>query len=601
MLGWLKRLVGFRPSAREQSLNRLRGELAVAENKIRQIKAGFDAAANNDETLGLWRKADNLSARLCNSADVRKPLRQRSRHEAGNGPHCRGITRTLANDMVGTGAALQIVHEDEALCTAIESRWDEWADEVLFDQTCWTLNLAEIVDGEGTAKLITNDELQCPVKLDVQLFECDMLATPWTRMSRDANACDGIEFDKYGRPKFYHLLKQHPGKWGYVNPNDFESVPAKNIVHWFQIDRPGQCRGIPLLTSALLIFGHLREYSAAVLQAARVAACITAIVHTKSTPETGFVSSEFTATDLEPGMMIGAPDGYDVAQMKSEQPATTYDAYERRKLGEACHACNLPYSVGTGDFSQESYAGGRMSRQLYHSGVAVRRHSFNQRVLDRVFYAWLEEAVRIEGYLPAAVRAMGRAIPHAWYYDPWEHIDETKAATAITENLANNTTTLAEECAKRKKDWRDVIRQRGKEKKALAAVGIFERPAKNAPPVDEAAHTAEYGADAGDAGEMSEPQVTDGLADKKPSTAKPATTDKKAAAAGDVQGTALNGAQITSLVLVADKLAGGDYKADAAEALVQAAFPLMDRDLISRFITSLAANPTPKVDQANAA
>lgn len=495
MFGFLKKL--FSQSDRDRELNRLRAEYSQAMRKVREIQAGYDAAANNADTLGLWSKADNLSARLANSLDVRKPLRERSRHEAGNGPHMRGITLTLANDLVGTGPSLQILLEDEVVCDRIEKAWSAWADEVCLAQKLHTMALAKIVDGEGVAQIITNDLLDNSVRLDVQVLDCDLMSTPYQRMLKGDIAVDGIVFDQYGRPAAYHILNAHPSEQGwYGKDQGFREVAARNILHWYRIDRPQQARGIPELTPSLLTFGHIREYSAAVLQACRVAACISAIFHTKAGPSSdSFTSVSLSATDFEPGMILGAPDGYDVTQMKPEQPAATYDTYTQRKLAEACHAACIPYAIATGDFSKESYAGGRMGRQVYQSSINVQRQHCNSAVMNRIFAAWLAEATRVPGLLPDGVSAVAANIPHAWYYDPFEHIDETKAASAITTNLSNFTTTLAAECAKRKLDWRKVIAQRAREIELQKQLGVLILP-PGTPPLDQTNTPADGGSDA---------------------------------------------------------------------------------------------------------
>jgi HK97 family phage portal protein len=68
---------------------------------------------------------------------------------------------------------------------------------------------------------------------------------------------------------------------------------------------------------------------------------------------------------------------------------------------------------------------------------------------------------------------------------------------------------------------------------------------------------------------------------------QPAEDAEDAAATGDVQGTALNGAQIASLILVTDKLAAKQYPADSSKAIIQAAFPLMDEALIDTIVDGL--------------
>lgn len=479
MFGFLRRL--FR-GPRETEILRLRGELATALHRVHQIKSTYESALDNDETMGLWQKADNLSARAANSLGVRKGLRERSRHEYGNSSHYKGICTTIANDLVGTGPALQSLTNDESANDAIETRWAEWASEICLASKLHTLALAKTVDGEGVGKIVRNDSLYNSIRLDIQAVECDYMSTP-ASPGQTATTVDGVELDQLGNPKAYHFLRYHPGDIGVaIDPSQFDTEPARNVLHWFRMDRPQQCRGIPELTPSLLIFGHLREYSAAVLQAARVAACLSALIHTKASPNTDSVApGAFDAMDLESGMVMALPEGYDVTQMRAEQPTQTYDAYCLRKLAEACHAVNLPYSIGTGDFSKESYAGGRMARQVYQASVAVQRQRLIETILDKIFRAWLEEAIGIPGYLPATI-TNAAAVPHSWHFDPWEHIDETKAATAITTNLSNFTTTLAVECAKRKLDWRKVVQQRAREIEMQRQLGVLILPPGAMPP-----------------------------------------------------------------------------------------------------------------------
>lgn len=473
MLGWFRNLF---LSQRDREINRLRAELSAAVQNIYDVKASYDAAQHNDDTIGLWSKADNLSARAANSWAIRSDLVKRSRQEAGNSPHMRGITITSANDLVGTGPSLQILLDDESACDRLESAWNGWADEICLAQKLHVMALAKSVDGEAVGLLTRNDQLLSSVRLDVQVIDCDLMHTPESVMAQRKNAVDGIEFDGRGQyPVAYHILEEHPGDMG-GGTQRYRTEPARNVLHWFRQDRPQQARGIPELTPALLIFGHLRQYSAAVLKASRVAASLTAIIHTKSAPDTGPAPRALSGTDLDEGMIWAAPEGYDVTQMKPEQPAATYDAYTLRKLAEACHAVCIPYSIATGDFSNESYAGGRMARQVYHSSLNVQRAHLNSSILNKIFGAWLSEAVRVPGLLPAGLSGLAANIPHAWYYDPWEHIDETKAATAITANLGNFTTTLAIECAKRKLDWRKVVKQRAKEINMQKKEGVLILP-----------------------------------------------------------------------------------------------------------------------------
>jgi HK97 family phage portal protein len=67
---------------------------------------------------------------------------------------------------------------------------------------------------------------------------------------------------------------------------------------------------------------------------------------------------------------------------------------------------------------------------------------------------------------------------------------------------------------------------------------------------------------------------------------------------GDVQATALNGAQITALLQLGQMLAMGQMPSEGTRAMIQGSFPLMDRDLIDKMVDDIAKfakeNPPPE-------
>jgi hypothetical protein len=79
------------------------------------LRGRYDAAETTNETAKHWAMADGLSARMANSPDVRRKLRERARYECANNSICKGIVETLANDVIGTGPRLQ-------MCTARRRR-----------------------------------------------------------------------------------------------------------------------------------------------------------------------------------------------------------------------------------------------------------------------------------------------------------------------------------------------------------------------------------------------------------------------------------------------------------------------------------------------
>lgn len=67
-----------------------------------------------------------------------------------------------------------------------------------------------------------------------------------------------------------------------------------------------------------------------------------------------------------------------------------------------------------------------------------------------------------------------------------------------------------------------------------------------------------------------------------------AADSKEAAATGDVQATALNGAQIAALQAISTQLSVGELPPDGTRSMLKVSFPLMDRDEIDVIISDLA-------------
>ena len=100
-------------------------------------------------------------------------------------------------------------------------------------------------------------------------------------------------------------------------------------------------------------------------------------------------------------------------------------------------------------------------------------------MLDRILAAWFDEAALLADFLPAG---LGPIVdwPHQWFWDGHEHVDPAKEATAQATRLANLTTTLADEYARRGQDWETQLRQRAKEIALMSELGLA--PAQTAPP-----------------------------------------------------------------------------------------------------------------------
>jgi capsid protein len=116
-------------------------------------------------------------------------------------------------------------------------------------------------------------------------------------------------------------------------------------------------------------------------------------------------------------------------------------------------------------------------------------------VLDRILAAWLDEASLVPGLLPAGVGPFADW-PHQWFWDGHEHVDPAKEASAQATRLANHTTTLADEYARRGQDWEAQLRQRAKELSLMNELGLAAASAAPVPDTEEETDEEEVPANA---------------------------------------------------------------------------------------------------------
>jgi capsid protein len=161
-----------------------------------------------------------------------------------------------------------------------------------------------------------------------------------------------------------------------------------------------------------------------------------------------------------------------MAQLKAEQPATTYAEFKREILNEIARCLSMPFNVAAGNSSGYNYASGRLDHQTYFKSIRIEQAHLERIVLDRIFAAWLEEAVLVEDLLPQSMRMRGVATKHQWFWDGNEHVDPAKEANAQATRLTSRTTSLAREYARQGLDWEAELRQIAKERELMATLGI---------------------------------------------------------------------------------------------------------------------------------
>jgi len=431
----------------------------------RAIQARYDAAQTTRENANHWLLADSFSPNAATNADVRRTLRMRSRYEVANNSYAKGIIDTLANDCVGTTPRLQVLTEHSEFNRIVEFEFMAWARAINLPKKLRTMRKAKVTDGEAFGLLNNNRRIAHNVKMDLKLFEADQCVTPLQMVTTTrTDIADGIKVDSDGNPAYYYVLNIHPGESTRLfDPvTDYHTYPANVIIHWFNADRPGQLRGVPEITPAIPLFSQLRRYTLAVLGAAETVADFAAVLFTNA-PASG-EAADVAAMDivaLEKRMATVLPEGWELGQIKPEQPNSTYAEFKRELLNEIARCIGMPFNIAACNSEGYNYSSGRLDHQGYFRTIKNEQFDMAGTVLDVIFMAWLQEARSV---IPALKHiSPGDVLPHQWFFDGNEHVDPVKEALAQEKRLANKTTTLADEWGKQGQDWEIKLEQRIKE------------------------------------------------------------------------------------------------------------------------------------------
>ncbi len=466
MLQWLRKLTGV--SARP----------SVPATSAPSIRARYDNAQTTDDNRRNWWMADYFSARSANSWQVRRQLRMRSRYEVAN-----------ADDLIDRGPTLQVTTNNKSFNRQIETAWNEWADEVGLVSKLRTAKLAKTIDGEGFLVLKTVEELYSSVKLYPVDIEADQVTTPAPANIADLWV-DGLTLHPItGEPIEYHVLKHHPGDFFFpdFNPMAVEKIKRRWVIHWFQKFRPGQVRGVPVFTSALDLFTELRSFRKAVLMKMQTAANLTAVLKTKGPPDNDgtATATPFQNIPIDRGTMTTLPNETEMQQYDTGEAGTSYEMFQEKCLGEACRPLNYPLNLALGTSQKFNFSSAKLDHINYRQGLGVERTDCDREVLNRLFAAWFEEAVRVPKLMPKGVNSL-LDVPHEWHWPGFPTLDAQADTAAYINQINAGTLTWREFWAKRCYDWRDVMAQQALEKDEIELLGLeFGEPMKKQIRVDE--------------------------------------------------------------------------------------------------------------------
>jgi lambda family phage portal protein len=244
----------------------------------------------------------------------------------------------------------------------------------------------------------------------------------------------GKQYDREGRLEGYYIRQTHPGEteWNGVKiQSDF--VPASEILHTYEVNRPGQAIGVPFGSAVLLHLRDIDDIASAMLLKAKIAACFTAFVYSNEPGESAAIPA-LTET-LEPGAIEVLPDGKQIT-FANPPVAPDYVEHQKYHLHAVAAGYGITFEALTGILSDVNFSSGRMGWIEFHRQIAAWRWNLTiPQVMDPV-HRWFNDAARL-----AQVRGPRRMI---WTPPRRELIDPAKEIASLIEGVKAGFMSLSE-------------------------------------------------------------------------------------------------------------------------------------------------------------
>ncbi len=479
----LDRLIYFiSPSA---GVKRLQSKLALS-----YYTNSYEGASTQKKSLKNWfgtlKSADRDDIPSLNI------LRSRSRDLYRNDPLVTGAIETNIDSVVGAGLRVQAqidyeylgLSEDEAI------EWEKRA-ERLFGFWARSVNASadrqknfyELQQVALASALLSGDVFAIlpGIKRNFWDFETAVSLIEADRVCNENNMPDsddlagGICINRWGEPIEYHVLKVHPGGYGFSQ--EWIKIPAwgksgrRNVIHLFRQVRPGQRRGVPYLAPVIKHLKLLGDYTEAELTAALINGLFTVFL---KSAESAF--DEDNELKLGPGAIIGLAGDESIEVADPKRPNSAYDAFVRGIIEQIGVGLNIPYEILMKHFTS-SYTAARASFLEAWRAFKTRRAWFVNGFCQPIYEMVITEAV-LKGYLDAPgfledplVRAA--YLKSTWYGPTPGQINEKVETSAAAQRVQEGFSTREKEAAEMNgTDFFENVRKAKRENKALVASGL---------------------------------------------------------------------------------------------------------------------------------
>jgi len=234
-------------------------------------------------------------------------------------------------------------------------------------------------------------------------------------------------------------------------------VDAKDVIHLYKVNKPGQKRGIPWTKSSLWTLKMLKGFTEAALVAARVGSA-----------QMGFLSDENADDYDEDDEIIDAEPGTirDIGPKKFTKwdpqfPSGDFAPFVKSMLRSISSGLGVSYNNLANDLAEANFSSIRQGTLEEREKWKALQNWFIESLCERIFLEWLDVAllsnrIKIKG---RPLKAQNRVAlsKHRFQGTRWAWIDPLKDVRATTEEIQMKLKSRSE-----------AIRERGRDPQAVA-------------------------------------------------------------------------------------------------------------------------------------
>lgn len=427
--------------------------IGSATGSIRvQTEFASEQGRRGAEIIGLG--SGPISTSIVNSTVARR----RSRYAVLTNGYAKRAVDILVSNYVGEGHRMISQAPDPAFKKQVEDLWEDWSEEVDITGKLplggfEALAVRSMLEGGDCFVRLRNrrpeDNLVVPLQL--QLFESEQVPVTKNQNLGVKKIVGGIEFDALGQITAYHMYKNHPGEFTLMNGDgngaETVAVPAADVIHLHDVRRPGEVRGLPAISAALIQLSDLDKYLDAELVRKKASALIGGFIRQPADNVSGnpFKSIEGgeDASDnqdvhiesLEPGTFPILPPGYEVSFMDPTEVGGSFEIFMRHQLLQISAALNVLYEQLTGDVTKVNDRTIRATLlEFKRIAMVFQKNIIQHQLYRRVWKRWFDMALLSGALTIPAGMSEREARKARWVADPWEFMNpQQEVNTQIAE------------------------------------------------------------------------------------------------------------------------------------------------------------------------